>query len=518
MFVCGECGASQPAPGHCGADGAALVLIDDPLLGSMVGPYRVARLMGVGGMGRVYKGVHPQIGSRVAIKVLSRECTDRRDLVERFFAEAKAANLIRHEGIVNVLGDGASDLQPEQRFASAQAMSNALQHATATLPGDQWEPILPSRASRPSSPAAWAPTPPASWAGSGARTGQRPDTPLTQTAGQVAHLPVQKSSKKLWLALGGVALVGGAIAVAAIAGGGDGKHVMTQTQTGSGSGSGSAVAVVDMPVADAAVAEVIPPAPPAADGELSAAEAKRMDDMLANTIDALDPEDAVMFPPEVQAAIKKYGGWSKIPKAERMKLLRKATASLGAGGLGSFDVLGGALDTPAPSLKDEHGWLKPSTSLAFPGSFDATQLNVPQLLTWAVGQAKDLYPDAVLYRFGATNVAANGIADISGSPVRMIDFRFITPSRANGQCAFMIAITARTSTTCRRAERPCGRSDPRASRPRRFPTIAAEGRSRSPDELIRKERKVPRRGLALCTVALEGSRTPIIAPRPRTST
>ena len=38
---------------------------------------RVSRraLLGIGGMGRVYKGVHPTIGSRVAIKVLSRECT-----------------------------------------------------------------------------------------------------------------------------------------------------------------------------------------------------------------------------------------------------------------------------------------------------------------------------------------------------------------------------------------------------------------------------------------------------------
>ncbi len=73
------------------------------LLGTTIGAYRVARLLGIGGMGRVYKGVHPTIGSRVAIKVLSRECADRRDLVERFFAEAKAVNVIRHESIVNVL-------------------------------------------------------------------------------------------------------------------------------------------------------------------------------------------------------------------------------------------------------------------------------------------------------------------------------------------------------------------------------------------------------------------------------
>src|SRR5512134_2201553 len=104
MFVCAECGASQAEPGQCAADGKPLAPIgEDLLLGTTIGAYRVARLLGIGGMGRVYKGVHPTIGSRVAIKVLSRECSDRRDLVERFFSEAKAVNLIRHESIVNVL-------------------------------------------------------------------------------------------------------------------------------------------------------------------------------------------------------------------------------------------------------------------------------------------------------------------------------------------------------------------------------------------------------------------------------
>jgi serine/threonine-protein kinase len=104
MFVCSECGFSQPAQGRCSADGTPLLPVgEDVLLGTPIGVYRVARLLGIGGMGRVYKAVHPAIGSRVAIKVLSRECSDRRDLVERFFSEAKAVNLIRHEGIVNVL-------------------------------------------------------------------------------------------------------------------------------------------------------------------------------------------------------------------------------------------------------------------------------------------------------------------------------------------------------------------------------------------------------------------------------
>src|SRR6185369_15769085 len=104
MFVCSECGATQPVAGHCPNDGTQLTPIaEDVLLGTTIGAYRVARLLGIGGMGRVYKGVHPVIGSRVAIKVLSRECSDRRDLVERFFSEARAINLIRHESIVNVL-------------------------------------------------------------------------------------------------------------------------------------------------------------------------------------------------------------------------------------------------------------------------------------------------------------------------------------------------------------------------------------------------------------------------------
>lgn len=71
MFVCPECGWSRPEAGRCASDGALLVESDDALLGQMVGSYRVARLIGAGAMGRVYKGVQPAIGSRVAIKVLA---------------------------------------------------------------------------------------------------------------------------------------------------------------------------------------------------------------------------------------------------------------------------------------------------------------------------------------------------------------------------------------------------------------------------------------------------------------
>ncbi len=69
----------------------------------MVGSYRVERCIGEGGMGRVYEGLHPHIGSRVAIKVLTRDVAANPQLVRRFFEEARSVNLIRHESIVNVL-------------------------------------------------------------------------------------------------------------------------------------------------------------------------------------------------------------------------------------------------------------------------------------------------------------------------------------------------------------------------------------------------------------------------------
>ncbi len=75
---------------------------DDPLLGMMVGSHRIARLIERGGMGIVYKAVHREIGSPVAIKVLSDECANRPDLVARFFDEARAVNVARHDNIVRI--------------------------------------------------------------------------------------------------------------------------------------------------------------------------------------------------------------------------------------------------------------------------------------------------------------------------------------------------------------------------------------------------------------------------------
>ncbi|HEY5933775.1 MAG TPA: protein kinase [Kofleriaceae bacterium] len=78
-------------------------MTQDAFVGQQVARYRITRLLGKGGMGRVYLAVHPEIGSRVAIKVLSDEWADAPDVLDRFFAEARTVNLISHDNIIKVL-------------------------------------------------------------------------------------------------------------------------------------------------------------------------------------------------------------------------------------------------------------------------------------------------------------------------------------------------------------------------------------------------------------------------------
>jgi serine/threonine-protein kinase len=60
-------------------------------------------------MGAVYLAVHPGIGRKAAVKVLHPELARDRDIVTRFLNEARAANAIRHPGIVEIFDSGTLD-------------------------------------------------------------------------------------------------------------------------------------------------------------------------------------------------------------------------------------------------------------------------------------------------------------------------------------------------------------------------------------------------------------------------
>jgi tRNA A-37 threonylcarbamoyl transferase component Bud32 len=76
------------------------------MIGQTFGNYRVTQLIGEGGMGVVYLAEHPGIGRRAAVKVLRPGLTDNAEITKRFFNEARAANAIRHPGIVEVFDCG----------------------------------------------------------------------------------------------------------------------------------------------------------------------------------------------------------------------------------------------------------------------------------------------------------------------------------------------------------------------------------------------------------------------------
>ena len=603
MFVCPECGAAAAAAGACTADGTGLRAIgEDLLLGTTLGSYRVASLIGVGGMGRVYKGVQPTIGSRVAIKVLSRECSDRPDLVQRFFAEAKAVNLIRHESIVNVLdlamlpdgrpyivmefldGCALSDLitpptprgplplggvarllaevldalgaahakgivhrdlkpdnifitpggrpkvldfgiakltdagggvssstrtgsllgtphymapeqangrpvdhradlyalgvilfecatgrrpfaaktlfdllrkhvdepppsprslrpdlpialeqvilvalakSPDQRFGSAQAMSHALQQASASVPPEQWTPLVPT-ASITARPAGWAPPLPASWGPTEPAvhsSGQVPSSPPGQAPssppGQApSYSPTDPSSPPpthpatahptqpdgpptvaapgsrlgLWFALGALALVGVGITAAVVAPG-----------TPASSSNGAAEASVSAPSALAAGGPSVasPPATPAS-------------------------PPVVASPPPVDAAA---------PPADARPTVADLKAQRAADPEGT-QIAEALPPTPAPlpptpaplpPTARADGWferhpVKPPV--------DLTRLDVDRFITWSIAEARRTVPDAALTRVDVDAVAVTGKANLALGNGGSIDVRFRSAARA----------------------------------------------------------------------------------------
>jgi uncharacterized RDD family membrane protein YckC len=87
--------ARTQAPAQSGADDAS-----DP---TEVGGYRLHRLLGEGGMGKVYEAEDPATGRRVALKLIAAEYVSSPDAVERFRREGRLASALSHPRCVFVL-------------------------------------------------------------------------------------------------------------------------------------------------------------------------------------------------------------------------------------------------------------------------------------------------------------------------------------------------------------------------------------------------------------------------------
>ncbi len=99
---CPECGAEQPkvetTPG------------EDPLLGAIVAKkFKVEKILGVGGMGKVYKARQLALDKAVVVKVLHDQFRDDPQLVQRFQREARAASRLNHPNSIQIIDFGQDE-------------------------------------------------------------------------------------------------------------------------------------------------------------------------------------------------------------------------------------------------------------------------------------------------------------------------------------------------------------------------------------------------------------------------
>ena len=98
-------GIARAVPGTARAR-AEVLRYHQTVRGRVVGNYRIGEQLGEGGVGAVYRAEHTQLGKKAAVKVLLEELSNNKDVVARFFNEARAATAIDHPGIVSVFDFG----------------------------------------------------------------------------------------------------------------------------------------------------------------------------------------------------------------------------------------------------------------------------------------------------------------------------------------------------------------------------------------------------------------------------
>ena len=138
LKVCPTCGVRYPAEFKvCPRDAAELEEVQGPAeIDEMVGQtiassYTITRVLGEGGMGRVYEARHTRItGKRYAVKMLHAEFTRQPEVLTRFQREAEAAATIDSPYVVDVYdvdrtADGRAFLVAE--FLQGKEFANYLE-------------------------------------------------------------------------------------------------------------------------------------------------------------------------------------------------------------------------------------------------------------------------------------------------------------------------------------------------------------------------------------------------------
>ena len=94
-----------------------------------IGKYKLVRVIGEGGMGRVYEAMDPVIGRRVAVKTISLNVVADAETRARFFREAQAAGQLSHPNLITIHDIGESEDTPYivMEYLEGMDLSRAIQ-------------------------------------------------------------------------------------------------------------------------------------------------------------------------------------------------------------------------------------------------------------------------------------------------------------------------------------------------------------------------------------------------------
>ena len=129
----GEASAFLETP----AFAAASIAGEGPLIGRRFGSYLVRSLLGVGGMGEVYRAHDGQLGREVAIKILPRLFSGDPERLARFEGEARVLAALNHPHIGAIYGLEHVDGSPALVLELVEGETLAEQIAKGRLPLDQ---------------------------------------------------------------------------------------------------------------------------------------------------------------------------------------------------------------------------------------------------------------------------------------------------------------------------------------------------------------------------------------------
>jgi serine/threonine-protein kinase len=102
------------------------------------GRYRMIGLLGVGGMGEVYRATDLTLGQSVALKFLPAEAASNQRLLERFHGEVRVARQVSHPNVCRVYDIGQIEGMPflSMEYIDGEDLASLL-HRIGRLPGDK---------------------------------------------------------------------------------------------------------------------------------------------------------------------------------------------------------------------------------------------------------------------------------------------------------------------------------------------------------------------------------------------